>query len=414
MSLFRPEVLEHRKSRLHGDVILSQPLSTRVMTGALFAIVAIAGLWVWFGTYARIETVQGILTTSQPTAKVLASSPGVVIELNVEEGQLVRAGERLATINLDRRATSGEGVAGQGLAAVDAQSVLTSQQGALSVRRMASERDRLERLAASAERQLVELEGQIELQTQVVASNQSIFDQSASVVEKGYVSRIEYERRRQALISSQQNLANLRQQILVRSSEAEQATGQMASLAIEAAQSTVETASSQQALVLQQSQLEGERAYVVTAPIDGRVTALQAAKGRTAQPGIPLMILVPDRTELRAELYAPTRAIGFVSEGQETRILFDAFPYQRFGSFGGRVQSVSRIVIDPRETEVPLQLDEPVYRVTVALDRQIVAAYGETIALQPGMTLQANLILERQSFLGWLLQPLNAVLKRTS
>ena len=36
------------------------------------------------------------------------------------------------------------------------------------------------------------------------------------------------------------------------------------------------------------------------------------------------------------------------------------------------------------------------------------------LGLQPGMTLKANIVLERQSFLAWLLQPLNAVLKRTA
>jgi membrane fusion protein len=124
------------------------------------------------------------------------------------------------------------------------------------------------------------------------------------------------------------------------------------------------------------------------------------------------MVIIPVDTELRAELYAPTRAIGFVREGQETRILYDAFPYQRFGSFGGRVASISRTVIDPRESEVPLRLEEPVYRIQVALDRQDLEARG--VPLQPGMTLNANIILERQSFLGWLLKPLNAVLRRNS
>ena len=63
---------------------------------------------------------------------------------------------------------------------------------------------------------------------------------------------------------------------------------------------------------------------------------------------------------------------------------------------------------------MPLKLEEAVYRVTVALDGQAVTAYGDKVPLQPGMTLQANIVLERQSFLSWLLQPLNAVLKRTA
>lgn len=414
MPLFREEVSEHRRSRLHGEVVLSQPLSTRLMVGAIFVIIAIVGTWVSVGTYARIETVSGILTTDIPSAKVVATQPGVVTELNATEGKLVKAGDRLAVINLDRRAAAGETVASRGLDALEARRQLAQSQVRLASRRVAVESARLSSVIEAAEQQANSLREQIVLQDQVVASNQNLFDQIAKVVERGFVSKVEFERRRQTLINSQQQLAGLRQQLSGRMADAAQARAQIAGLAVESAQGVSEIQSNLQAMAQQQAQLEGEQGYIVTAPITGRVTALQTAKGRTVNPSLPLMVIVPDKSQLKAELYAPTRAIGFVKPGQETRILFDSFPYQRFGSFGGKVQSVSRIVIDPRESEVPLKLEEAVYRVTVALDGQAVAAYGEKVPLQPGMTLQANIVLERQSFLSWLLQPLNAVLKRTA
>lgn len=412
--LFRGEVSEHRKARLHGEVVLSQPLSTRLMAGALFATIAIAGTWVSLGTYARIETVPGILITNIPSAKVVATQPGVVTELRATEGQLVKAGDRLAVINLDRRAAAGETVASRGLDALEARRRLTQSQVGLSSRRTAAETGRLATAITAAEDQAASLREQIALQEQVVASNQNLYDQIAKVVERGFVSKVEFERRQQTLINSQQQLAGLRQQLSARMADAAQARAQIASLSAESAQGVSEIQSNLQAMAQQQAQLEGEQGYIVTAPISGRVTALQTAMGRTANPSVPLMVIVPDKSQLKAELYAPTRAIGFVKPGQETRILYDAFPYQRFGSFGGKVQSVSRIVIDPRESEVPLKLEEAVYRVTVALDGQAVPAYGDKVPLQPGMTLQANIVLERRSFLSWLLQPLNAVLKRTA
>ncbi|MBL7373507.1 HlyD family efflux transporter periplasmic adaptor subunit, partial [Escherichia coli] len=80
----------------------------------------------------------------------------------------------------------------------------------------------------------------------------------------------------------------------------------------------------------------------------------QTVAGRMASPDRPMMIIVPEGSPLKAEIYAPSRAIGFVHVGQEARLLYEAFPYQRFGSFGARVESISRIVIDPRETDVPI------------------------------------------------------------
>jgi len=124
------------------------------------------------------------------------------------------------------------------------------------------------------------------------------------------------------------------------------------------------------------------------------------------------MTIIPEGSNLEAILYAPTKAIGFVKNGQETRLLLDAFPYQRFGSFEAEIYEVSRTVIDPREADVPFQIEEPVYKVKAKLNKQMVSAFGENVPLQPGMTLTGNIVLERQSFLDWILTPLRAVVNR--
>jgi membrane fusion protein len=94
------------------------------------------------------------------------------------------------------------------------------------------------------------------------------------------------------------------------------------------------------------------------------------------------------------------------------RLLYDAFPYQRFGSHVAHIGSISRVAIAGTETGAPFNIEEPVYRVTALLERQQIDAYGEPTRLHPGMTLVANLVLERQSFLDWILNPLRAVAKR--
>ena len=414
MSLFREEVAASRNERLQGTVVLSQPMSTRIMVGVLFAIIAIAATWVSVGTYARIETVPGLLVTDQPSAKIVAPQGGVVSSMLVKEGQLVKKGDRLLVVNSDRTSESGGQIAGRSLGALEARRQLSEAQVALAGNRAESERARLSALISSAELQAISLREQIALQEEVVASNQQIFDQISRVVEQGYVSKVEFERRRQTLLGSQQSLASLRQRLTATISEAQQAQAQLGSVGIETAQGISQIREGMQALAAEEARLEGEQSYVLTAPIDGRVTALATGEGRAAASGRPLMIIVPKDARLFAELYAPTRAVGFVEPGKETRLLYDAFPYQRFGSFAGSVSAISRIAVDPRETEIPFPFEEPVYRIRVDVEQQAIDAFGEQTPLQPGMTLQANIVLERQSFLAWLLQPLNAVLNRNS
>lgn len=115
---------------------------------------------------------------------------------------------------------------------------------------------------------------------------------------------------------------------------------------------------------------------------------------------------------MQATLFAPSRAIGMARPGQEVRLMYDAFPYQRFGSFSGRIVAISRAVLAPDEVDAPVKLQEPVYEIHVALDRQHVEAFGQALALQPGMTLNADVVLDRRSFLDWLLEPIRAVRNR--
>ncbi|UVO54511.1 HlyD family secretion protein [Sphingomonas sp. SUN039] len=411
--LFRPEAVENRANRLYGEIVITQPPSTRYLVAALVFICILAASWLVIGSYARIETAPGILVTDTPSPRIVAPQAGILTALNVAEGTTVKAGDTLAVISIDRQSEGGRGAASTGMAAVDARIGLGAEQVRLGMQRSESERARLASVIATAEAQATSLDGQVALQRDIVASNKALYEQMAPVLERGFVSKIEFERRRQTWLASQQTLATLTQQREAQRAQGVQAQAQLAQIGSEGAQQANEIKSSLQALAQQKAELEGQKSYILRAPVAGRVTALQTNLGSTALPGTVLMTIVPLHAAMKAEIYAPSRAIGFVQPGEETRLLYDAFPYQRFGSFKGVVASVSRIVIDPREANIPVKLEEPVYKVTVVLDRQSVEAFGQTLPLQPGMALTANIVLERQSFLDWLLTPLRAVRNRS-
>ena len=63
----------------------------------------------------------------------------------------------------------------------------------------------------------------------------------------------------------------------------------------------------------------------------------------------------------------------------------------------------------PGEANLPIALDEPVYRVTVQLDSQTVTAYGRFMDLQPGMLLEADIKLDTRPLYQWILDPLYSI-----
>jgi len=133
-----------------------------------------------------------------------------------------------------------------------------------------------------------------------------------------------------------------------------------------------------------------------------------AEPGQHVAGGATILTVLPEGSPLEAHLFAPSRAVGFVRAGQEVRLRYPAFPFQKFGSHRGRVASVSRHAIAPGELGYapPDGSREPLYRIKVALESQAVTAYGRPEPLQAGMQVEADVLLDRRRLLEWLFDPL--------
>jgi membrane fusion protein len=145
---------------------------------------------------------------------------------------------------------------------------------------------------------------------------------------------------------------------------------------------------------------EARREILVVAPANGIATGIAAVVGQLVDNSAPLAFIVPAGSRLRAELYAPSRAVGFVSVGEEVLLRYEPFPYQKFGHYRGRVDAVSPTA---RADAIGA---EPVYQVVVALESQNVIAYGEPRPLRAGMAVEADVLLETRRLYEWALEPL--------
>jgi membrane fusion protein len=157
------------------------------------------------------------------------------------------------------------------------------------------------------------------------------------------------------------------------------------------------------------AEVDGQHAALLTAPVRGRVSALQAFVGKEADPAMPLMSIVPEGGVLQAQLLVPARAIGLVRPGQRVRLSYDTFPYQRYGFAEGIVAAVARSSLKPGELSGPVELNAPAFLVTVALISQSIRVGGAEVALRSDTRLQADILQESSSLLSWLVDPLRDV-----
>jgi len=410
LMLFRPEALQfQQQNRQWGQVAPLQPLSTKVLSWFIAAAVVLVLLFLFVGQYARKETVTGYLTPISGTAKIFASQQGTIKEIYVKEGQKVEKDQPLLAINTSQIATSGEDIHASMLATLGSQRDLLEHQIAAEQDRMKSEQARLNALIRGLETEEFELRAQIENQNERVRVSSVLVSSVTELRAKALISELEYRTRELAALDQQQKLSALNQQLAARQNqliENRYSLEQLPTVMGGKIQSfRTELATTEQRI----TEISGRRAYIIRAPAAGHVSTLQATVGQFADPRRPQMEIIPNDSILQAELFVPARAIGFVRPGQKVRILYEAFPYQQFGTYGGRVYEVSQTILTKSDTSVPIELKEPAYRVKVALDRLDVDAYGKKMPLAPHMLLRADILLEKRSLMRWFLDPLLSV-----
>lgn len=135
--------------------------------------------------------------------------------------------------------------------------------------------------------------------------------------------------------------------------------------------------------------------------------------GATVEAGRVLAIILPHGEVLQAELWVPSRAAGFLRSGEPVRLMYDAFPYQKFGVGRGTVASIAGAPVDPADLTVPIETKEALYRVLVNLESPTVDGYGKVWRLSPGIRLSADLILDDRSLWEWLFDPIIAARRRS-
>lgn len=405
-SLFRKEAVAYQRERLWGEILLTQPLSLRLLSGAVAVVLVFLILYLYLGTYTRKETVQGYLSPAEGMVEVRAAQAGTITDLKVEAGDRVEKDEVLARVSTDKTLEEGGTL---NTLVVD---LLEQQKRQLNERieRQKQRRDAREVYLRSRidghERQIRQLEEQIRLQKKRVELARSRYQSLENLHQDELISEEDYKARYQTLLDEQQRQNQLRQSLSSEKGDLENAQFELDSLESETRETVDELQAEIARLDERKLQHRGEHAFSVKAPRSGRITSLQVKQGQTASPRRPMMAILPEGSSLEAELLVPSRAIGFVEPGLPVRVRYEAFPHERFGSHESHVSNVAETVLSPNEVDAPIELRTPVYRVSAELSEQTLTAYGQQMSLDAGMTLQADILLDERPLYQWILKPL--------
>ena len=404
--LFRQEAIDAQREKFLGEATIARPVPFWVFTllaaGTAVLLIAVA-LW---GQYTRRERVEGYLALDTGAARVLIPDAGRVTNLMIKEGEEVKAGDPMATISLDRSTGTGpstnEAVAAE---MANRRLILEKEQAQwreLGAQQIEQNRQRQKDLAT----ELTQIDREMKLQDERIRSAKDQLARYKGLAgEKQFVS--------EALVKAKQDEVTdqeIKRETLVRQRgqvERDLASARLEGPAIELRSRTQVEQVARQISELQEgmTQVEAKRETVIRAPMAGVVTNIAVNRGQSAAADTTLATVLPRGSGLHVELLVPTRAIGFVKNGNEVVLRYEAFPYERFGQYHGTVTDIGRNVWTQGEHVGPLTAKEPVYRIDVKLDKQVVSALGTDYALRPGMLVSADLLLEKRTLIEWIFEP---------
>ena len=418
MALFRKEAVSHQSERLTGAITLAQPLSIKLTVVILVSVAVAIVTFLFSAEYSRKETVRGFLMPNKGVIKSFAAQGGTIEKLWVTEGDKVVKGQSLATIVVQQNNSNGVDLSTQLAEQLNAQANLLrdeiSQHQALKIQELLN----LQTQKLASDNEKVALESQLTLAEEKLSllnEQQLDFNQ---LNKNGYVSNLEKDRQQQALLEAKQEKQNIARLLLQHQNKLNQITFNLTNVPQQYTLRINNLKRQQADIQRQLAQVASNYKYTITASNSGIVTGVQVVEGETLSQSTaqakPLLHIIPENSELVAELLLPTRSAGFVEIGNNTRLRFDAFPYQRFGFISSEVVRIDQTLISPNEVQLPISLQEPVYRLRAKLTQQQMQAFGKAFDLKSGMLFEADIMLEQRTLIEWLLEPIYSLRGRVS
>ena len=410
--LFRREVLEAKRTSHLGRISLAQPLRLWLLAGCAIVAGAAVVAFLILGEYSRRSRVTGQLVPSLGLSTVVAPSAGIVGRLFPEEGARVGDSDPLVRIDVPRNTASGLdalAVMREEMSArnVSAQHLAQSQIAQIDVQVAGTDRQ-----LTIARRELAQVEAAIATRGRQIKLGRDTLDRYRRIADDQYVSQTQVDQQEQSFL----DLVNEQHALTRQATALQRGIAQMEQTLRELpAQRRAQQAIAQRdRAILNQERVQQETSgtLLLKAPVAGLVSSRLVEPGQAVQAGQPLLTLLPQGSQLQAQLLVPSRAVGFIEPGDRVLLRYQAYPYQKFGHHAGRVIRVSRSAVNPGESMALAgsgQATEPYYRVLVQLEAQAVTAYGKDEPLRPGMLIEADILGEHRRLYEWLLEPLYSV-----
>lgn len=413
--------------------VVERPVSPtgRRTTWVLLACLVGTLLWLVLGRVDVVASAPGKIVPSGSVKIVQSAGSGVVRSIHVEDGDVVRKGQLLveldptlsgaeleqarkglltAELDVARNRAIADALAGQGLHFVAPEgtaSDVAETQRQLIAAQVGEVEANISSLNAARDSSLSEAAAAA-AQRRKLDSTLPILDHELEAMNrldaKGYapgLRLLELQRQRRGEAGDRDVAAA---QEAKGFSDAQKLARQMGEAREQARRiALADLAKAQSEVILRREEVtKAERKSVLqrlTAPADGTVQQLAIhTVGGVVEPARALMVIVPLQDGLEIEAHVLNKDAGFVHEGQKVAVKVEAFPFTRYGTTPGAVESMSRDAVpDPKLGAT--------YTARIRLARPFMVVDGRKVGLTSGLSVTADIRTGSRRIISWLLSP---------
>lgn len=407
-----------------------EPIALRATTWVTAGIIVIG---VAFAAVARVDRVvtsdRGRIVPAQGTVLFQALENSLIRTLDVREGDRVRKGQLLATLDptfadadveqLERQLISLDAQIARATAEQKGEIYSPKIENPLKDQYSLLQKNLFDQRASQLKAQTASFDQKI---AQTQATIQRLQGDEARYKEREKISQ-QIEGMRQALVEKQAgSLLNL---LLASDSRLEmlrtmesghnaltEARHQIASLKSDrdafvqqwmstSSQDLVTAQGTRDTVVSQLAKAARHKDLVQwVAPVDSIVlTRAKVSVGAVLKGGETLLTIVPENAPVEAELNINAREVGFVRPGDAASLKIDAFPFVEHGLALGKLSWVSEGAFTTDDDGKPV---EPFYKARASLTEMRFSRVPSSFRLIPGMTLSADIHIGERSVLGYI------------
>ena len=361
--------------------------------GSLFIVVIPFLVWANYAYIDQKSTTTGNVIASKKTQKIQSAIDGVIDNIKVTEGQHIKKGDLLVTLEKKQNKAALDGIQAKVASLKVKHHRLKAEVYGKKLEYSKSfvKKEYLEFIVT--QRKLFKLR-QKAIKDEVISLKNSLklkkeeLTLNKPLVESGDIGRMK-------LINIEKEISEIKGKILNSKNKYFQ-TSQEEMTKVEEELSINEQLLNEKAVTLQRSLIVSQMDAIVK-------DILITTKGAKVRPGDVILELVPMGDKLIIEAKLSPIDISYIKLGQKAYVKLDTYDFSIYGMFMGKVSYISPDTI----VEETSKGKEYHFKVQITLDdKEIISKNGKPIKIAPGMGAQIDIITGERTVMHYLTKPI--------